>query len=103
MLEKPKPNLFGLSPATYGIGSVVAACLAWASVWMIFHQGPDFERNHRLFVTVTVGVLPFFGLACSLLGVGAGIYHKDWLGIVAGAIGLGMIGFEAWFLLVANR
>ena len=103
MFEKPKPNLFGLSPATYGIASVIAACLAWASVWMILNQGPDFARNHRLLVMVAVRLLPFFGLACGLLSVGAGIYHKNWLGIVAGAIGLGMIGFEAWFLLVAYR
>jgi hypothetical protein len=103
MIEKPTSNLFGLPPATYGIASVVAACLAWASVWLIFHQGPDFERHHRVFATVTVRLLPLFGLACGLLSVGAEIFHRNWLSVVAGAIGLGMIGFEAWFLLVANR
>lgn len=97
MIEKPKPKLFGLSPSTYGIASVVAACLAWTSVWLIFHQGPDFDRNNRFFMTVAVP-LPLFGLVCGLLSVGAGIYHKNWVGIVAGAIGLGMIGYEVWFL-----
>ena len=103
MFEKPKPKLFGLPPATYGIASVIAACLAWASLVMILNQGPDIARNHPLLVTVAVRLLPLFALACGLISVGAGIYHKNWLGIVAGAIGLGMIGYEAWFLLVAYR
>ncbi len=98
ILEKPEPKLFGLSPATYGVASVIGACLAWASVWLIFAGGPDFERNHSLFVTVTLFHLPLFGLACGLLSVGAGLYHKKRLAIVVGVIGLGMIGYEAWFL-----
>lgn len=93
MIEKLRPKLFGHSPATYGIASVISAVLAWAGLWLILHQGPDFDRNHRLFVTVGV-LLPLLGLACGLLSVGAGIYHKHWLAIVAGAIGLGIIRFE---------
>ncbi len=103
MIEKRKPNLLGLSPATYGIASVIAACLAWASVVIILNQGPDFARNHRLLVTVAVYLLPLLGLTCGLLSMGAGISHKNWIGIVAGAIGVGMIGYEAWFLLVPYR
>ncbi len=76
MNENRKPKLFGLSPATYGVASVIVSFLAWASVWLIFAKGPDFGPNHKLFVMFAIYVLPLFGLACGLLSVGAGIYHK---------------------------
>ena len=103
MVEKSKTNRFGLSPASYGTASLVAACLAWASVWFALNQGPDGIGNNRLFVAVAVGLLPLFGFVCGLFGVGMGIQRRNWIGIITGAISLAMIGFEAWFLLVLNQ
>ncbi|MDA1055654.1 MAG: hypothetical protein O3C40_35105 [Planctomycetota bacterium] len=100
MVEKSKANRFGLSPAWYGTASLVAACLAWVSVWLAFNQGPDGIGNNRIFTTVTIVLLPLFCFVCGLLGVGAGIQCRNWLGIITGAIGLAMISFEAWFLLM---
>ena len=102
MAENPNPALFGLSPASYGVASLLAACLAWASVWLLFNTGPDGFLNSRLFEAVALGLLPLFGFVCGLFGVGAGFRLRNWIGIATGAIGLGMIGFEVWFLM-ANR
>lgn len=102
VIEKPKAIRSGLSPASYGIASLIVACLAWASVWLVFNMGPDGVLNNRLFEAVAIGLLPLFGFVCGLVGVGTGFKHKNWLAIATGSIGLGMIGFEAWFLLT-NR
>ncbi|APZ93392.1 hypothetical protein [Fuerstiella marisgermanici] len=102
MIETSKTNRSGLSPAIYGTASFIAACLAWASVWLLFNMGPDGILNNRLFEAVAIGLLPLFGFVCGLVGIGTGFKHKNWLAIATGSIGLGMIGFEAWFLLT-NR
>ena len=102
MLEKSKENRSGMSPASYGIASLIAACLSSASVWLLFNMGPDGVLNNRLFEAVAFGLLPLFGFVCGLVGVGTGLNHKNWFAIATGSIGLGMIGFEVWFLL-ANR
>ena len=81
MTDKHSRSNAGVSPAWFGTASLVAACLAWASVWLAFNQGPD-------------------GLAT--LGVVVGIQRRSWLGIITGAIGLAMIGYEAWFLLMSR-
>ena len=39
---------------------------------------------------------------CGLLGVGEGIRRRSWLAIITGAIGLAMLAYEAW-ILVMNR
>ena len=103
MVENSKANRFGLTPAWYGTASLVSACLAWASVWLIFHQGPDGIVKNRIFTTVTIQFLPWFCFVCGLLGVGVGIHRKSWLGIITGAIGLAMIAYEAWFLSVIRE
>ena len=64
MVEKSKANRFGLTPAWYGTASLVAACLAWGSVWLIFHQGPDGITKNRMFTTVTIQFLPWFSFVC---------------------------------------
>jgi hypothetical protein len=51
---------------------------------------------------VAIQLLPLICFVCGLLGVGAGIQRRSWLGIITGAIGLTMIAYEAWFLLM-NR
>ena len=103
MIEKSRANRSGLSPATYGIASLIAACLSWASIWLVFNMGPDGVLNNRLFEAVAIRLLPLFGFVCGLVGVGTGFYHKNWLAIATGSIGLSMIGYETWFLLVLNR
>ena len=102
MVEKSTANRSGLSPAWYGTASLVAACLAWASVWLAFNQGPDGITKNRIFTTVATVLLPMFCLVCGLLGVGAGIQHRSWVGITTGVIGSAMIAYEAW-LLSMNR
>lgn len=102
MVEKPRANHFGLTPAWYGTASLVAACLAWASVWLAFNQGPDGITKNRIFTTVAILLLPLFCFVCGLLGVGEGIRRRSWLGIITGAIGLAMIAYEAWFLLMSR-
>ena len=95
MVEKSKANRFGLTPAWYGTASLVAACLSWASVWLVFNMGPDGILNNRLFEAVAIGLLPLFGFVCGLVGVGVGIHRRKWLGIITGAIGLAMIGLRS--------
>jgi hypothetical protein len=102
MSDKHSRSNAGISPAWYGTASLVAACLAWASVWLAFNQGPDGISKNRIFTTVAILLLPLFCFVCGLLGVGAGIQRRSWLGIITGAIGLAMIAYEAWFLLM-NR
>ena len=94
MTDKHSRSTAGISPACYGTASLVAACLAWASVWLIFNQGPDGLTKNRIFTTVTVQLLPLFCFVCGLLGVVVGIQRRSWLGIITGAIGLAMIGYE---------
>lgn len=103
MIEKSRANRSGLAPAYYGIASLIAACLSWASLLLIFAMGPDGILNNRLFEAVAIRLLPLFGFVCGLVGVGTGFYHKNWLAIATGSIGLSMIGYETWFLLVLNR
>jgi len=100
--ETSKTNRSGLSPASYGIASLIAACLAWTSVWLLFNMGPDGVLNNRLFEAAAIGLLPLFGVVCGLVGVGTGLIHKNWFAIATGSIGAVMIGFEVLLLLV-NR
>ena len=39
---------FGLSLARYGTASLIAACLSWASIWLLFNMGSDGILNTRL-------------------------------------------------------
>jgi len=94
MADNSQTKLFGFLPAHYGIASVVAGCLAFAIVWVIFNQGPDGVFNTRL-SSVAIYLLLLFGVVCGFLGVGAGIHHKKWLGIVTGVIGLAIAGLGA--------
>lgn len=103
MVENSKAKRFGLTPAWYGTASLVAACLAWASVWLLFNMGPDGILNNRLFEAVAIGLLPLFGFGCGAFAVSVGIQRSKWLGIITGAIGLAMIRLEAWFLVMNRR
>jgi hypothetical protein len=54
------------------------------------------------FMVVYVEILLLLiAVAAGLLGIGAGIYHKDLPAIAMGALGLALIGFGAWFILNA--
>lgn len=102
MIEKSKTNRSSLSPVSYGSASLIAACLSWACVWLLFNMGPDGMLNNRLFEAFGIGLLPLVGFLCGLFGAGIGVHEKNWFAITTGSIGLGMIGFEVW-LLLANR
>ena len=85
MTEISTDTLFGQSPKRYGITSLIAACLAFASWPLMVVIG---------FIMVYVAIL----LACvavvsGLLGVGSGIYYRAWPAVVTGGIGMGLAGF----------
>lgn len=99
MADKSKSMLLGISPSGYGIASVIAGCLAIAVVWLIFNQGPDDTFNTKL-SSVARNLLLFFGVVCSLLGVGARIIHMKWIGGMNDILGTALNGFfVVWLLL----
>lgn len=92
-------KLLGFTPSLFGFASVIAACIAWVSIYVVFNQGPDGPLNNVIFDAVAIRLPWFVGLACGLLGVGLGIRHKAWLGISAGAVGLALTVFGARFVM----
>ena len=87
MVITASPNtLFGLSPATYGVASLAAALVALGSQLLVVVVG-------IAVAAVVMGLAVLLGVVSGLLGIGAGIYHKNLLAIVTGTIGLILIGF----------
>jgi len=91
MTDNSAKTLFGQSPKRYGVASIGAACLAFASWPLMVVIG---------FVMVYVAaLLAFFALVSGLMGVGSGIYYKEAVGVATGALCLGLarwgIGFVA--------
>ena len=102
MADKSKNTPFGFSPTGYGIASVIAPGLAFAMVWVIFNQGPDGPLNNVIAGLITIYLPLLLGIVCGLIGVSAGMYHKNWLGIVIAAMGTAINGsLVLW--LVLNR
>lgn len=93
--EKSDKTLFGLTPAKYGIASLISACIAVICGFFLLVVLGWVLWFLILFLSVLTAVV------CGLLGVGAGIYHKDWLGIVTGSLGLVLIGFGSWRIMWA--
>ena len=91
MADQSKSTLLGISPTGYGIASVIAGCFAFAIVWLIFNQGPDGIFNTKL-SSVAINLLLLFGVVCGLLGVGAGVIHKKWIGGMIGILGTAFKG-----------
>jgi len=94
MTEKSRKTLLGLTPVRYGTVSLIAACLAFASQWLVVAVGVF------LFLVVLIPLL-LIGVVSGLLGVGAGIYYKDWLACVTATLGLGLVGLLGW-LFISN-
>ena len=94
MSEKSQKTLFGLSPAGYGITSLVAACLVFASSPLIQVIGIFLELCILLPLVLIVVV-------SGLLGIGAGIYHKNWIAVVTAILGMALIGFGGLSFLSA--
>ncbi len=91
MAEKSQKTLFGLSPAIYGIASLVAACLCWVCAIL-------FVAVVGALVIYAQLPLALFGFVSGLLGVSAGIYHKNWLAVVTAVLGMTLIGFLILFM-----
>lgn len=106
MSDNAMKSPFRMSPASYGIASMTTASISLASIWLVFNMGPDGVLNNWWFGVFAIGLLPLLGLMCGLVGIRGGFHHKNWLGMIAGAVGLMMSGYEiclAWFVLVAGR
>jgi hypothetical protein len=64
MIEKPTSNLFGLPPATYGIASVVAACVVgW---FVIRRSGGRVRGSYRLSIGMIFNLLAVLAVLFSL-------------------------------------
>ena len=81
-------TLFGQSPTRYGLASVIAACLAFASWALIVVIG--------FAMAYVAGLLALVAVVAGVLGIGTGLYFRRWPGIVGGVLGLAMIGYGAW-------
>ena len=86
-------TLFGQSPARYGVASLIAAGLAFASwpLMIVFGFGMVYLAMLFALVAVVAGVL----------GVGSGIYFQGRLGIFGGLLGMlaiGLMALAAWYV-----
>jgi hypothetical protein len=79
--------------ARYGIISLAAAALAWATWPLVTVVGP--------LVGVVQVPLVLLALIAGLIGVGTGIQHKCAAEIVTGALGLSLIACGAWLAVDA--
>jgi LytS/YehU family sensor histidine kinase len=94
MTDKTRNPPFGLSPLHYGITSIIAGCLSFAAVWIIFNQGPDGVLNNRV-SSIAVCLLLFSGMVCGVLGVITGLHHRKWIGATTSAVGVAICGYGA--------
>ena len=91
MTEESHNTLFGLSPVRYGTVSLIAACLAFASQWLVVVVG--------VFLCLVAFIpLALIGIVSGLLGIGTGLYYGQWPGSVAGTVGVAIIAFVSWSL-----
>ena len=89
MTEASQKTLFGLSPAKYGIASLVTACLAWACWPLMLVVG--------FFIVFCIdAVLVLIAVVCGLTGLATGIFYKDFLGSVTATLGLFIISCGVW-------
>ncbi len=85
MSDQPANAVCGLPPARIGIISLVSACLAWASVPLIVLAG--------VFLAICVFIpLVLTSVVTGLVGVGAGLYHKNPVAIFTALLGLLLVG-----------
>jgi len=92
-MHSTKTTLFGQTPTRYGLTSLIAACLAYASWSLMAVVG---------FVMVYVAaLLALIAVAAGILGVGTGTYFNEWRAAAAGSLGLVLIGFGLWSVVSA--
>lgn len=85
MSDQPSQTVFGQSPARFGIISLVSACLAWASLPLIVLVG--------VFLACCVFVpLVLTSVVTGLVGIGAGIYHRNPVAMITALLGLLLVG-----------
>jgi hypothetical protein len=94
MAEKQTSSSTRSTPGCFGIASVVAGCLAWGTLYVVFNQGPDGPLNNR-FGTIAVGLVMMFAFASGLLGIGLAIRHRAWLPGAISLIGLAIASLAA--------
>lgn len=92
MSDNSAKSVLGLTSTRYGVVSLVAAGLAFASWPLSVVIG---------FVMVYVAILlAVVAVVSGLIGIGFGFYHKELAGIVTGALGLGIaslgVGIIGW-------
>jgi hypothetical protein len=93
--ESSADRLFGQSPKRYGITSLIAACLAFASWPLMSVFG---------FLIVYAAVLPaIVAVVSGLLGVASDIHYKAWPAVVTGGIGMALAGFGLWYVWVITH
>jgi hypothetical protein len=89
-----KKTLFGVPAARYGLISLIAALLVWLSWPLVVVVG--------VFIQMCLVIpLLLIGVSCGFLGLGAGVYYKDALAVVAGTIGLSLMGAGVWAVSTA--
>jgi hypothetical protein len=81
MSDQPLNKVFGLSPARFGITSLISACLAWASIPLIVVVGVFLA--HCVFAPLVMT-----SVVTGLTVVGAGIYYKNPVAILTATLGL---------------
>ena len=95
MSEKSSKTLFGLSPASYGIASLIAGFLIIGDVMLLVAS----TSGGAVFVFVPLVLVPF-GVISGLLGIGAGIYYRDLLGSITALLGLALFGYFIRMIVV---
>lgn len=93
MTENSTDTLFGQSPKRYGIVSLIAACLAFASWPLMVVLG--------FLMVYIASLLAVVAVVSGLLGMGSGIYYKAWPAVVMGGIGMGLAGVGVSFVVSA--
>ena len=89
MTDELHTTLFGQSSVRYGTVSLIAACLAFLSQWLVMLVGV-------FLCLVALIPLALIGSLSGLLGIGTGLYYRQWPGCVAGTMGVVIIGFVIW-------
>lgn len=79
-------KLFGQSPVTYGLVSLVAGIIALGSQLLVVVIGVALAAFIMLLVVL-------LGTVSGLMGMVSGIYYKHPLAVIVGTLGLVLIGF----------
>ena len=91
MSDESNNTLFGQSAVRYGMASLIAACLTFASQWLVVVVG--------IFLCLIALIpLALIGIVSGLLGIVTGLYCRHWAACATGTAGIVIIGFVLWSL-----